>query len=169
MLDPFLRSLRDSHLANVRLPALTFFEPTDAFFAALAPFKSQAIVECGAGMGHVTKAAQAQGFNMRAIDLVRRKGQWKKVEIADAELQPYSPELWPLMCRPDHSGWVYDVLERALTRGAQALYVGLDRNLEQDLGEYVGRERLRVPDVGEEGEMLLVFDPSALLPPDYFD
>lgn len=159
-----LRSLRNQTLGNMQGPEIRFFTPNYTFFNALEPYKDKMLVDAGAGTGMVSKEAAEHGFDMLAIDIMPRDGQWGKVVLLDAESVPYSDDRWLLLCRPDHSGWAYDVLELALRRGASVFYAGLERNLSIDLGEYVGRESMKWARVGEDGEDLFLFEPSCLLP-----
>lgn len=169
MLPASLRNMRNMAMASAFAPALQFFTPTPAFFEALEPYKGKAFVEGGAGLGKVTQEANEKGFRMVAIDVMPRDGQWENVVIREAESMPYGPNMWLLVCRPDHSGWAYDCLEIALKSGAGFFYAGLERNFDVDLGDYVGRETKRWDLVGQEGESLFLFMPEALLPPDHYD
>jgi hypothetical protein len=99
---------------------------------------------------------------MQGIELVRRPGQSPNVEFREAESYPYSESTWLLMCRPDHTGWVYDTVEAALRRGASALYVSKGCNLTLDLDCYAGRAARVWQDVGKDGECMLLLEPSAL-------
>jgi len=164
MLDTSLRQLRNVTLGGITGSALTFFEPNDTFFTALTGYRDRMLVDAGAGMGHVSVQGTARGLNMLPVDIMPRYGQSDKVMLVEAESLPYGEHLWLLLCRPDHSGWAYDTMELALRRGAGVFYAGLERNFDCDLGDYVGRETKRWANVGEEGEDLFLFMPSALLP-----
>jgi hypothetical protein len=139
---------------------LRFFMPTAAFYTALEPYKSIGLVDAGAGTGMVSKDLTERGFRMLAVDLMPREGQGEHVIQMEAESVPYGPNLWLLLCRPDHSGWVYDTMQRALARGAGVFYAGLERNFSIDLDDYVGRETMRYANVGEEEESLFFFEPT---------
>lgn len=161
-MSPLLRALRNDALSQVKAGALRFFEPTPAFFEALTPYKDKKFVDAGAGVGHITEQARAQGFQMLPVDIMPREGQVVEVLCMEAESVPYSPEVCLLMCRPDHSGWVYETLSIALKAGACAFYAGLPHNFERDLEDFIGTEVQSWTDVGEEGEMLLLFTPASL-------
>ena len=159
-MDALLRTLRNSALSRITAGALRFFTPLEAFYEALEPYKDLRIIDAGTGKGDLPEEAMQRGFNMVGIDLVERHGQSERVIFMEAESFPYDERTWLMMCRPDHSGWVYDTLEAALSRGAGVFYVGLESNFERDLDEYVDRVAKRWDNVGEEGEHMLLFLPT---------
>jgi hypothetical protein len=153
------RILRNNGVRGLTLPNLRFFTPIDAFYEALDPYRHLHLIDAGTGLGRLPEEAAKRGFNMLGIDLVARDGQSPDVLRLDAEDFPYDERTWLMMCRPDHSGWVYHTLEKALRLGAGAFYVGLEDNFERDLGEYVDEVSKRWDNVGEEGEHMLLFTP----------
>lgn len=161
-MNQLLRDLRNQALARVQMPSHRFFVPTENFYAALAEFKHLKFIDAGTGSGQLPDEACARGFKMLGLDLVSRPGQSKNVKFQEAESYPYSELEWLLMCRPDHSGWVYDTLETALARGAGAFYVSKPENLARDLEGYATRATHLWRDVGEAGECMLLIMPSAL-------
>lgn len=161
-MNALLRELRNQTLQGMMAPAHRFFTPTEAFFSALEPYRDVMLVDAGTGLGQLPEEARERGFNMQGIDLLVRPNQSKTILFVDAESFPYSPERWLLMCRPDHSGWVYDTLEAALNRGASAFYVGLEQNFLVDLDDYLGRYAKAWPNVGKDGESMFLFTPACL-------
>jgi len=164
-MNDLLRQLRNQALANmsVSMPQHRFFVPTEKFFSVLAEFKGVRFIDAGTGSGELPDEARQLGLDMHGIELARRPGQSPNVEFREAESYPYSETSWLLMCRPDHSGWVYDTVEAALRRGASALYVSKTSNLAQDLDCYASRASKVWQNVGEDGECMLLIEPSALL------
>lgn len=161
-MNDLLRSLRNQALGRVQMPGHRFFVPTENFYAALAEFKYLKFIDAGTGSGELPDEARARGFEMVGLDLVARPGQSKNVVFREAETYPYSPDEWLIMCRPDHSGWVYDTLEAALGRGAGAFYVSKPENLARDLEGYATRATKLWRDVGQSGECMLLILPIAL-------
>lgn len=161
-MSPFLRMLRNDAISQFTAGSVRFFEPTEAFFKALAPFKGKQFIDAGAGQGHVTAQARERGFKMLPVDIMPREGRVVEVLPLEAESQPYSEDLWLLICRPDHSGWAYETLRIALEAGASVFYAGLPRNFAVDLEDFQGLEAQRWDAVGEEEEVLLLFTPEAL-------
>lgn len=152
-----LTDLRLSAFARLGTMAnLRWFTPTELFWELIEPFKDKKIVDCGCGVGDTTREGFALGFNMVGIDLVKRYGQHKEVLHVDACAFPFNKNVWPLVCRPDHSGWVYDCLQRAMTRGATALYVGLWDNLDRDLDDLQEDVVESHRGVGIENEVLCI-------------
>lgn len=169
-MNDLLRQLRNEVLGQMVVPMMQprFFVPNERFFSALAEFKGVKFIDAGTGTGELPDEACALGFNMQGIELVRRPNQSPNVEFREAESYPYSDTTWLLMCRPDHSGWVYDTVEAALRRGASALYVSKGCNLTLDLDCYAGRASRVWKDVGRDGECMLLLEPAALEAEDCF-
>jgi hypothetical protein len=163
-MSDLLRQLRNQVLGQLVVPMVQprFFVPNERFYTALAEFKGVKFIDAGTGTGELPDEACALGFDMQGIELVRRPGQSPHVEFREAESYPYSDNTWLLMCRPNHSGWVYDTVEAALRRGASALYVSKSSNLTLDLDCYAGRAARVWHDVGQDGECMLLLEPSAL-------
>jgi hypothetical protein len=159
-LSPFLRALRDEQLSRMTFNNHRFFTPLEGFFEALEPYRHLHLIDAGTGLGRLPDEALLRGFNMLGIDLVVREEQSESVQYADAELFSYDEQTWLMMCRPDHSGWVYDSLERALSCNAGVFYVGLESNFELDLDDYAEKAVKRWDNVGEEGEHMLLFLPQ---------
>lgn len=156
----FMQQLRAHAMANVRLGYLRFFTPTQQFWEAMEQWRGQGFIECGAGSGETTREAVANGFKFMAVDICKRDGQ-DNVTIIDATMMSFSDAAWPIICRPDHSGWCEDVMDRALEAGAGCIYVGLRRNVENDLGDHFGEHDAFFADVGEEDECLWYFAPRS--------
>jgi hypothetical protein len=142
------------------LAGLQWFTPNEKFWSTLEAYKSINLVDAGCGVGNVTREAKKRGFIMTPVDMIRRKGQIKSVMHVDAVTLPYSKETWPLICRPDHSGWAYDCMARALSLGACAIYVGKEENIEQDVDDLESKISLRIEAVGEEEEVFLLLEPK---------
>lgn len=152
-----LTDLRLSAIARLGTMAnLRWFTPNDTFWELLEPFKDKKIVDCGCGVGDTTREGIARGFDMVGIDLVKRAGQHALVLPVDACAYPFSKNVWPLVCRPDHSGWAHDCLSNAMTRGATAMYVGKMENLDRDLDDLQEDVIHSYRDVGNEGEVLCI-------------
>lgn len=163
MMDSLLRELRNAALSQMVMPGHRFFKPTEAFYEALSEYKHLNFVDAGTGSGQLPEEAMERGFRMVGIDLVERPGQSNNVVFMEAESFEYSKATWLLMCRPDHSGWVYDTLEAALKRGAGAFYVSKLSNLIRDLEDYASRASRVWKDVGEDGEAMFLFLPEDLI------
>lgn len=159
-------ALRDLHIAQrgwgaSPLPGLRFFTATEAFWALFEQpgWKDRRWIEAGAGLGDTTEEAEARGLDMTAVDLNEREGQSAKVLPLNALALPYGAETWALVCRPDHSGWCYFLIEKVLSEGGSVLYVGLDRNVDNDLDEFMDQAVQIAQDVGEEGEHAWLISP----------
>lgn len=146
-------------------PALRFFTPTQAFWELMlvglgGAERARVFLELGAGTGETAEEAQAMGLLWSGCDVrAGCEAQMRGVHRMNALTIPIKEGSVVLACRPDHSGWVSRALERALDEGATAIYVGLDRNYEGDLGDLLDREHQVVRDVGQEEEHAWVFWP----------
>lgn len=118
------------------LPDLEFFQPLPLFVDwAAARWRDRLIYDVGAGRGHVSRALADAGLDMRALDLYYRQTLAFPVEIADGETEVYHPGSVVMICRPCHGDFTYRVSRRAAVCGAhEVVYVGLERNVESDLG-----------------------------------
>lgn len=137
----------------VELIPQTFFTPNEDFWKALREALPDGVklIDCGAGMGHVTAEARRRGFDMDAVDLCSREGMDPCVRIEDATRIQWGKYLWPLICRPCHNGFAAVIARNALVVHARLLYVGLQKNVRRDLGATPTRLR---SNIGEEGENL---------------
>jgi hypothetical protein len=157
-----LSTLMSQVKADTMMPQGQFFHPTEAYWTALKDLQEEhgmtGWVEVGAGNGKVAKAAWDKGIRVLALDIAERADQWEDVVLMDAIVFPYTTDIWPIACRPSHDGWFYDVLERCDRRNVSAVYVGLPRNLNRDIGRFNQRITKIVRKVGEAGESLYVID-----------
>lgn len=162
-MNDFLTQLRMSAYGHLgTMSNLTWFTPTKVFWQRLAPHKHEIqFVDAGCGVGNLTRAALKRGYKMLPVDLVPRDGQIETVLQRDAVRMGYGPMCWPMICRPDHSGWVYDCVDAALYQRATAFYVSLPHNKDRDLDDYVEHIVEEIPDVGVEGETMYVLKRNA--------
>jgi hypothetical protein len=132
-----------------------YFHPTPVFIRWMqAQFKGKLIYDIGAGTGHVSKALAKAGLRVTAIDLEPRTESQFDVIKADSTEYQFEKGSVVLICRPCHNGFVVKTLTRGILCGvAEIVYVGLTRNLEDDLGSLHDRfTKRRVGLVGHSGE-----------------
>lgn len=166
-----MREIIERHAENmaasgITLPRLRFFKPVDKFWDTLteviADQKIKMVVDCGTGNGELPKEARLEhDIHMAGIDIVRREGNdYVEVHILAAHQMPCDNKTWRMACRPDHSGWVSPLVEKSLEEGSGFIYVGLPKNVADDLGQYIEHcSHETFSDVGEDGEMMVVFTP----------
>jgi hypothetical protein len=144
---------------SISLPAQQFFMPTPAFVRWLAGHAGgRRIVDCGAGTGHLELALHASGYDqVLSLDLLPRQDAVADVLMMDACRFPFRTTDLVTVCRPCHDAWVGIVLDRTQKCGAELLYVGLPRNLEQDLGEKTFCAARHDVCAGKDGEVVLGF------------
>jgi hypothetical protein len=161
--------LRKQAAARTHLPAGRFFHPNERFWHHLCVLAGPGnktvegptrFVDCGTGDGYnVMFAARSRGLNVEGIDIARRDGQHKDVVRGDACDIVWSPTMWPILCRPDHTGWANVVADNALRQGAKVIWCGKPENFKRDvLGSY--RATVLVRNVGNAGENLYDLKPQ---------
>lgn len=137
---------------TMELPAQTFFKPNANWWVMMAAhpwLRYRELVDVGAGMGHLTDALVDRGYTCRGIDHNTREGQSALVENVNAEDLYLTWDECAIIARPCH-GIGLDLILKQLVGTCEVLYVGLDRNVEDDLDGYV--YTLLAEDVGEDGE-----------------
>ena len=157
------------------LPHGIFFKPNAKFLNTMASeYKDVGILEAGSGVGHVLKVVKEYGknygisamSNIRGFDIHRRtEYEVPEFEIfmADAlDLTVYHQRLQVLVCRPDHGGWVGELLEQFLLGEKvckRFIYVGKPENIEIDFDEdQLLHVHKKVEGVGEDNETMLVWE-----------
>lgn len=147
-----------ARLIGIPLGSSRFFEPTEAFLTYMKTLDTP-IFDVGAGAGHVTLTLVDAGLKCAAIDMCEHANQVTNVHMADGTDFPYSPDAVVMLCRPCHGGFAEDVIQQAVTSKASVvLYVGLERNVEDDLGDLLPRFKKVAEDVGQDGEAIWRMD-----------
>ncbi len=145
------------------LPAMQFFRPKPGFAEWFKKMKDYAynVYECGAGMGHASKLLADAGMNVTALDANARAGSVFKVKLDDATDFDFSSDSAVLICRPCHGDFCQAVIQNALFRRAAVIvYVGLEKNVDNDLGKYRSYFSVGRALVGEDGEDAWVWKPE---------
>ncbi len=149
-------------LIGTPLGVARFFEPTEDFVTYMRNFEAP-IFDVGAGAGHVTKKLADAGCKVAAIDMHRHAKQVTNVHMADGTDFPYTPDSVVMLCRPCHGAFVEQVIEQATKCGVGViLYVGLERNVEEDLGDLYPLFKVVATEVGKEGELIWRMDAKRL-------
>jgi hypothetical protein len=168
--DPALKARVAKTLANMgvrpplscglTLPDQVFFQPKKGFLTYMKKhFRLRYVYDVGAGMGQVTAALRKAGFKtVNPIDLNRRENAVLEVNRADATNYPFKSGSLVMICRPCHGPFVESTIARALERKAGTImYVGLTKNVKNDLGFYYRRFKKVAKSVGEDGEHIWVY------------
>lgn len=142
---------------SLDLPSVKFFKPTLKFLAWMTRIYTGSLVyDVGAGCGHVTKALLDKGLKSLAIDINNREEEEAHIQLADGEFYCYAPDSVVMLCRPCHGEFVERVIAQAMKRGAAAiLYVGLGKNVKDDLGRHLSDFRKVLTCAGREGEFVM--------------
>ena len=146
-------------------PKQRFFTPLSIFWSTLESLQHQfsmSLIDCGTGDGDLPNEAQEYGIKMGGVDIIHRTGNSPlQVQIVPAHMIPYSHSMWPMACRPDHSGWCIFLQTQARNQGAGFIYVGLMENIHRDLDMTFGPDMI-IPDAGEEDETMYVWYPEGI-------
>ena len=137
------------------LPAIKFFEPKPKFLAWMKREYPEALIyDVGAGCGHVAEALRKKGLKVLGLDIHEREGETgSRVLVADGETYSYEAGSVVMVCRPCHGEFMERVIERAILCKASAiLYVGLEKNVEIDLGRHMAKFTMALPGAGLEDE-----------------
>lgn len=155
--DPEIREA-EMLLSGVTLPKLKFFNPNKKFLPFMVKsFAKQNVFDVGAGCGHIAEMLQQSKKFKRVfgIDIFTRDEMEFPVYKADARSFPFPPKSVVMFCRPCHGCFVEDVISNAISRKAKAIvYIGLEKNLLDDLQGYLPLFKRVATKVGEDGECI---------------
>lgn len=142
------------------LPNQIFFIPNNNFIESLANYISDEgfnVVDCGAGVGYLSKLLLDRNINVRAIDIFPREHPLVDVEMINAESFPFTGRNLAVIARPCHNDWVSDTITRAVSLGAQAMYIGLKKNFRYDVAGLGLAHWIFSKDAGADGEYAIIF------------
>jgi hypothetical protein len=135
-----------------------YFQPTANFNRWMtAQFGGNPVYDLGSGMGHVAKALAKAGLRVTAIDLApRTESEFDVIKADSTQQYQFEKGSVLLFCRPCHNGFVEKTLTKAIMCGvADIVYVGLTKNLEDDLGSLHERfAKRRIGMVGHSDEQV---------------
>jgi hypothetical protein len=143
----------------------TFFVPTEEFMTWILPqvdASNQSIIEVGAGVGRFARmlsdALPEENCDVIAIDLYPRSLEDSEFTIIkyDATEFRYPKDSIVFCARPCHSDWVEDTIRVCLERAERFYYIGLEDNVERDIGSILNDKtylwRKVFTNAGMEGE-----------------
>ena len=112
----------------------------------------QPVIELGAGMLDFSKALHQKGIPVIAVEPRARVGLYGMHILPTlADKVARSMDGLFIAARPDHSGWVTEIPE-LISGKSSFLYVGLEKNLEDDFPSSEFNHDLVYSDAGEDGE-----------------
>lgn len=140
------------------LPHTRFFTGTEHFWQQLKAL-DKIWIECGAGSGHTTAEASGHDVTMIGCDIYTRSNFELNplIQIVPAHMMPYSGGVWPLICRPDHSGWVSHLFDHTRNTGCGFVYVSREEKMEDDVGN--NDWDFKHEDIGDDNESMFVWFP----------
>lgn len=157
-----MQQVRARMMGSITFPANRFFTPLPVFWQVILELTIEkrtagidlTFMDCGCGTGALISEALDHGIKLVGCDLMPREGQSSQVLQLDATRLRWTPNHWPLICRPDHDGWAAEVISNAAEQGARAIYVGLPRNYSRDVAGLGMRVLQRK--VGRDGETMYI-------------
>ena len=134
---------------------MKFLFPTKKFLDWLVYMANgRPIIDCGCGEGQVTEELFRRGANVMGLDIRAEIDTQLMVFRVDATTFSFPAGCIVLFARPCHSDWVERTIKQAKHRADVILYVGFDRNLDDDLGEFAYLFKKIGKNVGKEHEYL---------------
>lgn len=131
--------------------SMKFFEPDEEFLKWIKDYANgRLILDCGAGLGHITRALHVLGAKIVAIDPFADTDKFREenfeLKVGHIHyIDDYSqsskftamPNCLLLFCRPCHSDFVEATIYH-MHPTSEALYITVPRNFDgyDDLGEY---------------------------------
>lgn len=146
-----------------------FFDPLPVFIDFLKSLepKPAGFVDVGAGVGRMSRVMAEHGLKVLAIDICQREETEFPVQSLDALTLTYPANCVPIIARPCHGHWLDFAIERALETAPYVLYVGLPKNVENDLGalrdDYIISHPAMGVTFGTEGEIVCRIELSKAL------
>jgi hypothetical protein len=140
------------------LPAQAFFNPNKKFLTYMKRFRLRYVYDVGAGQGHVAVALRKAGIKkVNPIDLFPREGSVTKITFGDGTSYKFKANSLVMLCRPCHGMFPEATIENAIRRKADIMYVGLAKNVKNDLGDYYRKFKKVLSNVGEDKENIWVY------------
>jgi len=159
MLNTFEIELRKRTM-GMTLGFSKFFEPNEKFVAYMKKhFAEKVVFDVGAGAGHVSAILSEKGIKTIALDLHIHSNPEFAVLTADAATFKYTKRSVVMICRPCHGNFVEQTIERAKEcKASVVLYIGLHRNMANDLGDFADGFEEVATKVGNDGESIWRYD-----------
>lgn len=115
---------------------------------------NKVVVDCGAGECMLEQESQGK-LRVISLDICPRD---PKEPSIDCTKMPFHKGQILVFIRPSHGGWVETTIENNQDVAAFFLYIGLDKNLDQDLGRYQAETYVVSDWIGDEGERIYRVD-----------
>lgn len=141
---------------------MRFFKPTPHFWDFADRFRGRSVIEIGCGDGDLVREMEMDGHRIMGVD--PRFSLLDETIPADLSnrILPLgiedAPELLAsdsilLICRPCHTGFP-EYVRANMSDHSALFYIGLNKNLDRDLGEFAKFAILIHQHAGEDGEAI---------------
>lgn len=136
-----------------QVSSTVFFVPAQEFLVwAKRELFGRLLFDVGCGSGSASRLLRKAGLTTWPLDLMRPLTGTHHT-TADGTTYPYTASSVVVLCRPCHGEFTMEVVRQAVARRVgDVLYVGLEKNVEADLGEYASRFEKMLDGAGEDGE-----------------
>jgi len=116
------------------LPANLFFNPTNNFLDwAVQNLKGRPLIDCGAGIGRLSKLLKDKHLNILPIDLYARDNPETTVLLMDSTTFNFPKNSIAIIARPSRGDWIEDTINHALKTCSFVLYIGIQEHIEEDI------------------------------------
>lgn len=133
---------------KAKLPPSLFFNPTNNFLDwAEQNLKGHPLIDCGAGIGRLSKLLKDRHLNILPIDLYARDNPEATVLIMDSTSFNFPKNSIAIIARPNRGDWIEDTINHALKTCSFVLYIGIQEHIEEDIESL---KNLKVEKVFEE-------------------
>lgn len=133
-----------------------FFIPNQKFIQwCKEAYPDSHFIDCGCGLGHVTKELRKAGLKVHGIDLYPTSyAVIDDIMPMDSVMFTYVEGMVPLLCRPCRGDWIHATIVRAVEACGVFLYVGKESHYSTDLLPLPYKVDRIMEDVGEAGEVM---------------
>ncbi len=134
-----------------------FFVPKPSFIRwFVKTYFGKNIIEAGAGRG-LFSSKLTQKMAISAYDIATRDGQLKHViPYVDCSTLPFTSDSVVVVARPNHNGFTHNLFANCVKQNVEEiLYIGLEKNFDDDIDSELYQYTIIKKDVGEDNEMLL--------------
>lgn len=138
------------------LPASLFFNPTNNFLDwSVQNLKGHPLIDCGAGIGRLSKLLKDKHLNILPIDLFARDNPEITVLLMDSTSFKFPKNSIAIIARPSRGDWIEDTINQALKTCSFVLYIGIQEHIEEDIESLKNLKVEKVfENAGDENEIV---------------
>lgn len=119
------------------LPTQSFFIPTPRFLDYICQLKYEFIVDCGAGSGLLVKMLSDRNQYIIGYDIIFRESYFGDVicpvDTTNCSFSNQFNKKLGILARPCRGDWINDTIDNLISQNFDIMYIGVERNFEEDL------------------------------------